>query len=221
MANNHSGRGANRQGAVLLTVITVACFAAVLLTAIISFVNRSHTNAYNNYNSEQAYYIASSALGSIHDYFEADGDYSTLLAMADDNSGTGTTGTIKLGDNDISSLIPGGDCKVAVTWMGDAYIRVSVTGTCNGQYETLNAYYAVTPMNKPVKIKNALYAHSDSTFTMAASGQGAISTAGDISLAGGNGADFRGTLACGGDFFIENKLYWSMTLSRQLTASFQ
>ncbi len=219
MANNHSGRGANRQGAVLLTVITVACFAAVLLTAIISFVNRSHTNAYNNYNSEQAYYIASSALGSIHDYFEADGDYSTLLAMADDNSGTGTTGTIKLGDNDISSLIPGGDCKVAVTWMGDAYIRVSVTGTCNGQYETLNAYYAVTPMNKPVKIKNALYAHSDSTFTMAASGQGAISTAGDISLAGGNGADFRGTLACGGDFFIENKLYWSND-PKQTTNSF-
>lgn len=210
MANNHSGHKSNRQGAVLMTVLTVACFAAILLTAVITFVKRAHTNAYNNYNSEQAYYIASSALGSIHDYFEeADGKYTKLIDMANANGKTGTDGTITLGDVAMSELVPGGDCTVNVSYMGDnAYIRVSVTGYCNGQCETINAYYTINNNSKPANIDNALYCNGESNFAMSCSSTGSITTGKDF-VAQSNNSSATGTIVTGGNFATRTTYHWT------------
>lgn len=211
MTVNKRKRSSNQNGAVLITVLTVACFAAVLLTAVISFVNRAHTNAYNNYNSEQAYYIASSALGSIHDYFEKDGmDYTTLLSMADDNAGNGSSGTLKLYDGttayDIDSVIPGGDCTVSVTRSGQGYIKVSVTGYCLGQAETINAYYSIMELTNPATIDNVLYSNGSTGFGQSASSVGSLTTRSSYNTS--NNATAAGSVITGADFNVLTTYKW-------------
>lgn len=211
MTVNERKRSSNRSGAVLLTVLTVACFAAVLLTAVISFVNRAHTNAYNNYNSEQAYYIASSALGSIHDYFEKDGmDYTTLLDMADANSGNGSQGTLKLQDGsgvyDLENLIPGSDCSVSVTRSGQGYIKVSVTGYCLGQAETINAYYSIMGLTNPATIDNVLYSNGSTGFGQSASSVGSLTTRSSYNTS--NNATAAGSVITGADFNVLTTYKW-------------
>lgn len=203
MANN-SKRNSNRAGAVLITVLTVACFAAILLTAVLTFVKRAHTNAFNNYNSEQAYYIASSALGSVHDYFEQEKtqNYPTLVSYAE----AGTEGTITLGNDAISSLIPGGDCKVNISKVNEGYIRLSVTGYYNGQAETINAYYAVTPGQKAPGINNALYSDGGAGFGSAATSSGSVTMRGDYVAT--NDSTGAGSIITGHDFDVLTAFYW-------------
>ncbi len=203
MANN-SKRNSNRAGAVLITVLTVACFAAILLTAVLTFVKRAHTNAFNNYNSEQAYYIASSALGSVHDYFEQEKtqNYPTLVSYAE----AGTEGTITLGNDAISSLIPGGDCKVNISKVNEGYIRLSVTGYYNGQAETINAYYAVTPGQKASGIDNALYSNGAANFNQQCSNTGSVTTGGDYNTT--NGSTSSGSVICGKDLNVLTGYHW-------------
>lgn len=204
MANN-SKRSSNRAGAVLITVLTVACFAAILLTAVLTFVKRAHTNAYNNYNSEQAYYIASSALGSVHDYFEQqkDQNYPDLVTYAEAN----TNGTITLGNSAIGSVIPGGDCKVNISKVNDGYIRLSVTGYYNGQAETINAYYAVTPGQKPPGIDNAFYSNGTASFNQQCTNTGSVTTGSTYYT--GNNSNSSGSIITGGDFIVDTKYSWS------------
>ncbi len=225
MTVNERKRSSNRSGAVLLTVLTVACFAAVLLTAVISFVNRAHTNAYNNYNSEQAYYIASSALGSIHDYFETvDGDhsYKMLNDMANANGGAGSSGTLKLSDGtdayNIDSVIPGGDCDVTVKRIGDDYIKVSVTGYCLGQAETINAYYSVAVNHNPTDIDNVLYCNGSSAFGQSAGSTGSLTTRGSYNVT--NDASGFGSVVAGGDLIITTDYQWTDDPSAQSAGSY-
>ena len=203
MANN-SKRSSNRAGAVLITVLTVACFAAILLTAVLTFVKRAHTNAYNNYNSEQAYYIASSALGSVHEYFEGqkDQNYPDLVAYAEAN----TNGTITLGNSAIGSVIPGGDCKVNISKVNDGYIRLSVTGYYNGQAETINAYYTVTPGQKASGIDNALYSNGAANFEHTCKNTGSITTGNSYITS--NNPSSSGSVITGGDFMIKTQYTW-------------
>ncbi len=209
----------NNDGAVLLTVLTVACFAAILLTAVLSFVGRAHTNAYNNYNSEQAYYIASSALGSIHDYFEeADGSYTKLLEMANANSNAGTTGTLKFSDGsdtiEMSELVKDSNCTVKVSRMGDGYIKLSVTGYCRGQAETINAYYTVEEAKSLGGIDNALYCDGLATFDKKVSSAGPLTTRKDYFVQ--NSTNGNGTIITGKDFRVMAAgYYWKSEPGKQ------
>lgn len=207
MANLKANRK-NNQGATLLTVITVSCFAAILIAAVLGFVARAHRNAYHNYSSEQAYYIATSALGSIHDYLEKDGsDYTTLLNMAAANSGSGSEGVVKLGDLDMDDIIPGGECTVSVKYMGTAYIKVSVTGKCNGQEKTVNAYYTVTQNSVPAEIDNAIYASNNITFALSATNAGAITSNGAYETS--NNSQSNGSIITDGDFLVKTAYTWT------------
>lgn len=201
----------NNDGAVLLTVLTVACFAAILLTAVLSFVGRAHTNAYNNYNSEQAYYIASSALGSIHDYFEeADGSYTQLMNMATANGNAGTSGTLKFSgssDNkEISDLISDSNCTVKVSRMGDGYIKVAVTGYCRGQAETINAYYTVEEEKSNGNIDNALYSDGSTSLDVCASSSGPFTSRDSYNIR--NNTVATGTVVAGFNFVTNANYTW-------------
>lgn len=198
----------NNNGSTLLTVVTVSCFAAILIAAVLGFVARAHKNAYHNYNSEQAYYIATSALDSIHDYLEKDGaDYTTLLDMAGANGGAGSNGVVKLGDLTMDDVVPGGECTVSVKYMGTAYIRVSVTGRCNGQEETINAYYSVISNSVPAQIDNAIYASNDITFALSATNAGSITSNGSYETS--NNSKSNGSIVTDGDFLVKTSYTWT------------
>lgn len=208
MTKFKSNKDSNKKGSTLLTVVVVSCFAAILIAAVLGFVQRAHKNAFINYNSEQAYYIATSALDSIHDYLEKDGaDYTTLLDMAKANGGAGSNGTIKLGDNTIEDIIPGGECTMSVSYMGSAYIKVAVTGKCNGQEKTINAYYSVVDNSVPAQIDNAIYANANITFQLSAENAGSITTKGDYQTS--NDPHSKGSIITDGDFLVRTQYTWT------------
>lgn len=209
MNANSSKRGYNRPGAVLMTVLTVACFSAILLTAVLTFVNRAHTNAKNNYNSEQAYYIATSAIEGLNDYLQDPDNFQAILSYA------GKEGTINFtsadGDAAMGDFIPNGDCKVKVTEMGDAgatsYIRVSVTGICNGQEETINAYYSVKTATRTAGIDNALYADGTASFGKSLATAGSLTTRDTYETS--NNASSEGSVITGKDFYVKTQYAWT------------
>lgn len=201
-------KNSNKNGSTLLTVVVVSCFAAILIAAALGFVQRAHKNAYINYNSEQAYYIATSALDSIHDYLEKDGaDYTTLLDMAGANGGAGSEGTIKIGDLMVEDLIPGGECKVNVSYMGTAYIKVAVTGACNGQEKTINAYYSVVTNSVPAQIDNAIYADASITFSLSAENAGSVTSNGEYRTS--NNSKSSGSIITDGNFHVNTSYTWT------------
>lgn len=201
-------KNSNKKGSTLLTVVVVSCFAAILIAAVLGFVQRAHKNAFINYNSEQAYYIATSALDSIHDYLEKDGaDYTTLLDMAGANGGAGSKGTIKLGDNTIDDIIPGGECTLNVSYMGTAYIKVAVTGKCNGQEKTINAYYSVVKNSVPAQIDNAIYADANITFEFSSANAGSVTSKGDYNTS--NNSTSNGSIVTDGDFNVKTSYNWT------------
>ncbi len=208
MAETKQSRNSNKRGSTLLTVVTVSSFAAILIAAVLGFVSRAHKNAYDNHNSEQAYYIATSALDSIHDYLEKDGsDYTTLLSMAGANGGAGSNGTVKLGDLNMEDVIPGSECTVNVSYMGTAYIKVAVTGTCNGQSKTINAYYSVVTNSVPAQIDNAIYAEGDITFSLSAESAGAVTSQGNYKTS--NNSKASGSIVTDGDFIVDTSYTWT------------
>lgn len=208
MASFKLCKNSNKKGSTLLTVVVVSCFAAILIAAVLGFVGRAHKNAYINYNSEQAYYIATSALDSIHDYLEKDGsDYTTLLEMAQANGGKGSDATVKIGDLTIDDVIPGGECKVNVSYMGTAYIKVAVTGECNGQSKTVNAYYSVITNSVPAQIDNAIYADANISFSLSAENAGSVTSSGDYETS--NNAKSSGSVITDSDFVVRTAYTWT------------
>ena len=57
----------NKDGSVLLAVITIMSFAAVLSATAFSFVQQASNQSYRNYNEKQAYYTASTCLETFVD----------------------------------------------------------------------------------------------------------------------------------------------------------
>ena len=138
----------NKDGSVLLAVLTIMSFATILAATAFSFVSQASKQSYSNYNEKQAYYTASTCLETFVDSVLTPGStqWDTFVQVAQ----TGATSTpVDLGDM--------GTCEISIERpAGQSLIKITATATVNGKQESVVCYLKENTVQKTAKFTNAI-----------------------------------------------------------------